>query len=143
MPDAPDIMIRRWFEEVWNQKREDTIDRMIAPQALVHGLPTPDNRPLRGPDEFKALYRQFRNAFPDLTVIVERTVREGEFVAAYCRCTGTHRGDGLGVPASGNAVDFMGMVIVKAAGDQFIEGWNCFDFLTCYEQIGIVRRLEA
>ena len=138
MSQAPDTMIRDWFEQLWNQKREDTIDRLLTADSLVHGLPTPDNQPLRGPDQFRALYRQFRQAFPDLRITVERTVREGNIAALHCRVKGKHEGDGLGVPASGRDVDFAGMVFVRADGDRFVEAWNCFDFLTCYQQIGAV-----
>jgi steroid delta-isomerase-like uncharacterized protein len=138
MSHAPDEMIREWFEQLWNQKREDTIYRLLAPRGVVYGLPTADHQPLRGPDQFKVLYRQFRQAFPNLRVTVERTVREGDFAALHCRVTAKHEGDGLGVPATGRTVDFTGMVFVRAEGDQFVEGWNCFDFLTCYQQIGLV-----
>ena len=143
MSQPPDTMIRQWFEQLWNQKREDTIDRLLAPHGLVHGLPTPDNQPLRGPDQFRVLYRQFRQAFPDLQITVERTVREGDLAALHCRVTGNHAGDGLGVPASGRDVDFQGMVFVRADGDRFVEAWNCFDFLTCYQQIGAVAAVPG
>ena len=143
MPQAPDTMIREWFEQLWNQKREDTIDRLLAPHGLVHGLPTPDNQPLRGPAQFRPYYRQLRQAFPDLRVTVERTVLEGDLVAVHCRATGKHAGDGLGVPATGKDVDFQGMVFVRADGDRFVEAWNCFDFLTCYQQIGAIATIAA
>jgi steroid delta-isomerase-like uncharacterized protein len=138
MSQAPDTMIREWFEQLWNQKREDTIDRLLATNGLVYGLPTPDNQPLQGPDQFRVLYQQFRRAFPDLKITVERTVCEGNLAALHCRARGKHTGDGLGVPASGKDVDFQGMVFVRADGDRFVEAWNCFDFLTCYQQIGAV-----
>ena len=143
MSQAPDTMIREWFEQLWNQKREDTIDRLLAPHGLVHGLPTPDNQPLRGPDGFRTLYRQFRSAFPDMKITVERTVREGDIAALHCRVRGKHEGDGLGVAASGNDVDFQGMVIVRVDGERFVEAWNCFDFLTLYQQIGVVASTEG
>jgi steroid delta-isomerase-like uncharacterized protein len=142
MSQAPDTMVREWFEQLWNQKREDTIDRLLAPHGLVYGLPTPDNQPLRGPDEFKAVYRQFRQAFPNLTIIIERTVREGDLAALHCRVTGKHEGEGLGVPPSGRTVNFTGMCFVRAEGDQFVEGWNCFDFQTCFQQIGAAAPLS-
>lgn len=138
MSQAPDTMIREWFEQLWNQKREDTIDRLLASHGMVHGLPTPGNQPLRGPEQFKALYRQFRQAFPDLQITVEQTVREGNIAALHCRVRGKHAGNGLGFPASGRDVDFQGMVFVRADGDKLVEAWNCFDFLTCYQQIGVV-----
>ena len=138
---AVDVLIKRWFDELWNQSREDTIDRLLAPSARVFGLPTPDNRPLKGPEEFKPFYRQFRAAFPDLRVTVERTVTQGDVAAVQCHVQGTHRGDALGVPATGKVVEFSGIVIVRAAGGKLVEGWNAFDFLTCFRQIGLVAEV--
>lgn len=142
MPETPEAMIRRWFEELWNQGREDTIDRLLAPNAKVYGL-TPDDRPITGPEEFKPFYRQFRQAFPDIKITVVHTVAEGDRVAAYCHVVGTHLGEGLGVPATKRPVEFSGMCIVRADGNQLVEGWNCFDFLTCYQQVGLMPQLNA
>ena len=135
-------MIRQWFEELWNQGREDTIDRLLSPDAKVYGLPTPGNGPI-GPAEFKPFYRQFRQVFPDIRITVVRTVAQGDLVAAYCDVTATHLGDGLGVPATNLKVEFSGMCIVRASGDRLVEGWNCFDFLRCYQQIGLMPQLNG
>lgn len=143
MSEAPDAMIRRWFEELWNQGREDTIDRMLAPDAKVYGLPTPDNTPPVGPGGFKPLYRQFRGAFPDLKIKVEQSVCEGDRAAVLVTCTGTHKGDTLGVPATGRPVKFEGMVIIQVKDGRLAAGWNSFDFLTMYQQIGAVPQLGA
>lgn len=140
-PANVDVLITRWFEELWNQSREDTIDRLLAPSASVFGLPTPDNRPLKGPEEFKPFYRQFRAAFPDLRVTIERIVKQGDVAAVQCRVKGTHRGDALGVPATGKVVEFSGIVIVRAAGGKLVEGWNAFDFLTCFREIGLIAEV--
>jgi predicted ester cyclase len=139
MPDTPDVMIRQWFEELWNQKREDAIDRLLAPEGKIYGLPTPDNRPLSGPAEFKPFFRQFRAAFPDIQVTVLRTITQGDLVAAHCQVKGTHLGDALGTTATHRAVEFSGMCMARAAGTQFVEGWNAFDFLSLYRQIGLVQ----
>lgn len=140
MASAPaDALIRQWFDELWNQGREDTIDRLLAPNATVHGLPTPDGKPLVGPAPFKELYRTFRTAFPDMRITVERMVAAGEHDAAVqVRAVGTHRGDALGVPATNRTVSFHGMVIIRAEHGKLVEGLNCFDFLTMYQQIGVV-----
>ena len=52
MPDTPEAVVHNWFEELWNQGREDTIDRLFAVDGIAHGLPTPDGSPLRGRDAF-------------------------------------------------------------------------------------------
>jgi len=49
----------------------------------------------------------------------------------------------LGTPATKQSVNFTGMCIVKASGHQFVEGWNSFDFLTCYQEIGLLPKTAA
>jgi len=143
MTETPDVMIRRWFEELWNQGREDTIDRMLAADARVHGLPTPDNQPPVGPEGFKPLYRAFRTAFPDLRITVDQVIREGDRAAAWVTCKGTHNGELMGIAATGAPVQFTGTVIIKVVNGRFVEGWNSFDFLSMYQQIGAVPQLGA
>jgi predicted ester cyclase len=50
--------------------------------------------------------------------------------------TGTHTGEMLGEAPTHRAVAFTGICIVRAKGDQLVEGWNAFDFLTCFQQVG-------
>ena len=140
---TPDALVKTWFEEVWNQGKEDAIDRLMAPDALIHDLPTADGAPMVGPAAFKPFYQRFRAALPDVRIQVVRTVVNGEFVAAHCRVTGTHSGDTLGVPPSSRSVSFSGMAIARVRNGQIAEGWNCFDFLTLYQQVGVLPALPA
>jgi hypothetical protein len=41
---------RRWFEEVWNQGREATIDELLAPDVVGHGLVDPNGNEVTGID---------------------------------------------------------------------------------------------
>ena len=59
-------------------------------------------------------------------------------MAAYCHVTGTHSGPGLGVAATGSAIDMKGMVLVEVRDGQVHEGWNCFDFMSLYQQVGML-----
>ena len=43
------VLARRWFEEVWNQRRTDTIDELLTDESVSHT----DSGPLRGKREFK------------------------------------------------------------------------------------------
>jgi steroid delta-isomerase-like uncharacterized protein len=140
MTKAADDVVREWFDEVWNQGRAESISRIMAADAVAHGLP---GGPAHGPEAFRPIFDAFRGAFPDLRINVERTVTEGDTVAAYCHVTGTHRGDALGIPASGQKIDFHGVTIARIIDGTIREGWNCFDFLTMYQQIGVVPRLPG
>ncbi len=138
MIDANAQVVISWFEEVWNAGSEAAIDQLMAPAAKFHGLPSADGGPIVGPAAFKPFFRSFRSAFPDVRVRVLRTVSEGDLVASHCRVTGTHVGPGLGVQPSGANIDFYGVAITTIRHRQIQEGWNCFDFLSLYQQVGVL-----
>jgi steroid delta-isomerase-like uncharacterized protein len=138
MQANPDAVLRTWFEEVWNQGREDTIDRLFARDGVGHGLP---GGPLRGPEDYKPFFRNFRGAFPDIRIDVIRTVTEGDMVAIHCRVTGTHTGHTLGITATGKTAEFSGMCIARIRNGQIVEAWNTFDFLTFYQQLGVLPQV--
>lgn len=143
MSNTPDAVVRTWFEELWNQKREDTIDRLFAAEGVVHGLPTPDGSPIRGREGFRPFYRAFRDAFPNIRVDVTQTVTEGEMITALCHVTGTHQGDHLGMAATGRQIDFWGMCMARVRDGYIVDAWNTFDFLALYQQIGMLPQLPS
>jgi predicted ester cyclase len=138
MSTAPDAVLRQWFKEVWNEGHEEAIDRLIAPDGVVFGLTGPGGPPLVGPAAFKPLFHMFREALGDLAVEIERTLVDGEYCAAYCRVRGRHVGHAFGDAPTNAPVDFHGMTIVRVRDGKLVEGWNCFDFLGMYQQIGWV-----
>ena len=135
MPQTPDAIAREWFDAVWNKRDESAIDRLLHPQAVAHGL---GPEPITGPEKFKIFSRAFKTAFGNMRIEVERTVTQGDTVVALCHVTGKHIGETLGGPATGRDVDFRGTTTFRLQGDKIIEGWNTFDFLTMYQQLGWV-----
>jgi steroid delta-isomerase-like uncharacterized protein len=134
-PVSNKAVMRRWFEEVWNKGRVEAIDEMLAPQGIAHGL-GPD---LHGPAEFKPFHAMFRGAFPDMKIQIGQIVAEGDLVSLQWTATGTHSGDHLGFPATGRQVQFSGMTIGRLDHQQIVEGWNSFDQLGLFVQLGVVN----
>ena len=132
-----DAVMRQWFKEVWNEKNEQTIDRLLAPDSVVHGLGGTDGD-LRGPEGFKRVFHTFHGALDNIHVEVEQTMTDGEMCTAFCRVRGRHFGDAFGAPGTGREVNFTGTVIARIRDGKLVEGWNNFDFLTMYQQIGWV-----
>jgi steroid delta-isomerase-like uncharacterized protein len=128
--------IHRWFEEVWNNKREDAIEEMFAEDGIANGLNDENGNPYRGPEGFKKLHRAFLSAYPDLKIEVVDTVVEGDKIAARCRVTGSHAGHGIGVAPTNQPVEFTGMVIVHVKDGKITEAWNEFNFMEMYKQVG-------
>jgi steroid delta-isomerase-like uncharacterized protein len=141
MSMSPREAALHWFEHVWNQGSESLIDRMLAKDARMHGLPTSDGQPLVGPGGFKTMYRQMRAAIPDIRFEVVRSVEEGNMVAVHCRVTGTHRGDDLGVAATGRPIEIWGMGMARVENGVIAEAWNSFDFMTLYQSVGLLPPL--
>lgn len=128
--------IHRWFDEVWNAQRESAVDEMFAEDGIAHGLADPEGNEIRGPEGFKKLHRAFVSAYPDLKIIVEDTVVEGDKIAARCRVSGSHHGHGLGVAPTNKPIEFTGMTIVRVQDGKITEAWNEFNFMEMYRQLG-------
>jgi steroid delta-isomerase-like uncharacterized protein len=127
-------LARRWFEEVWNQRRTDTIDDLLTDESVSHS----ESGPLRGKREFKErAHAVFLSAFPDLRMTVEGTVAEGDQVVVRWAATGTHLGDGLGFPATGQKVAFRGMTWIRFRDGKMVEGADCWN------QAGLIGSLRA
>jgi steroid delta-isomerase-like uncharacterized protein len=135
MSESAETLVRRWFDEVWNRGDASAIDRLLAPDAVVHGL-SPDGKPIVGREGFKPFYEEFRTGFPDLHVTIDQVLNQGDRVAVYCLAEGTHTGPMMGKAPTHLRVSFTGMVIVRTDGQFLVEGWNAWDFLRCFTQIG-------
>jgi len=125
--------VRRWFDEVWNKGRTDAIDEMYAPDGIAHGF-GPDRQ---GPAAFKEIHAMYRNAFPDLRIVVEDTVVEGDTVAARWSATATHQGPLVGLARTDKGVSFGGMTFIRMKDGKMVEGWNVFD------QMGMMQQLTS
>jgi predicted ester cyclase len=136
MPATPESVLRAWFDGVWNRGDASTIDRLMHADTMIHGLPTPDGQPIRGPHAFRPFYQSFRSAFPDVSVELLNVVTQGDLAVARCRVKGTQRGSLPDYPATGLPVTFEGFAMCQVDGDQVSAAWNCFDFLGMYRQLG-------
>src|ERR1044072_1217787 len=113
MPEANKALLRRWFEEVWNKGNADAIEEMFDENGIAHGLSEDPSTPLKGPQNFRPFHTMFRDAFPNMIVVVEDMVAEGDKVAARCAVRGKHEGELRGRAATQAPVEFSGITIVR------------------------------
>jgi steroid delta-isomerase-like uncharacterized protein len=138
MSEENKALLRRWFDEVWNKGNAEAVDEMFAADGIAYGLSDDESNPIKGPTGFKPFHATFRGAFPDIEVIVEDMIAEGDKVVARCSVRGKHTGDHLGIAASNSPVLFTGIAIVRVRDGKFVEAWNNFDFLKMNRQIGAI-----
>jgi steroid delta-isomerase-like uncharacterized protein len=128
-------LMRRWFKEVWNEGRIQTIHELLAPDAVGIGE-LEDGSPLRGPDEFVDFVKRTRGTFPDMKIEVQDIFGADDKVVVRWMATMTHRGDHLGISATGKPVQITGMSIARISNGQIVEGWDNWDQLAMLKQIG-------
>ena len=88
---------RRWFEEVWNQRRKTTNNEQKATEDSAHGR-SDGQKKLPGPVAFRGFWKRFINAFPDLRIEIDDVISQGDKTALRFHFTVTHRGADLGMP---------------------------------------------
>jgi len=138
MSNENKAIVERWFEEIWNQGREDVIDELLAPDAVIHGLEHPDSIGKTGPEAFKPFFHAFRGAFPDIHITIETIVAEGDDVMTLFNVTASHKGDQLGLAATEKEINISGMTLARIQNGQLVEGRNNIDLLKLYQQINVL-----
>jgi steroid delta-isomerase-like uncharacterized protein len=124
MTASNESIARRWFEEVWNQRRAETVRELLTPDSYGHT----HSGSLQGQEEFlKPVHTPFLESFPDLRLIIEDTVAEGDRVVVRWRVEGTHRGAGLGVEPTQRRVSFRGMTWLRFGNGKILEGIDCWN----------------
>lgn len=114
----------RWFEKVWNQRSEKTIDELMLPTTVGHQEGGPD---LVGPADFHGLYATFVGAIPDLKVKILHSVGDDRSACIHWEASGTHQGNFAGIAGSGATVQFRGMTLMIVKDDKIIEGWDSWN----------------
>jgi predicted ester cyclase len=136
-PDAA-ILIRRWFDEVWNKGMASSIDEQFPHDGLMWGIGRPDVAS-HGPADFKVFYETLRQAYPDIHVEIDQVVQEGDTAFARWTATMTHSGDGLGIAPTNKKLKICGMSACKVRDGKIVEGWNIWDQVGMARQLGVLE----
>lgn len=129
-------LIHRWFEEVWNKGRMEAIDEMASASVIGHGQARHDTD--IGLKEFKPFVVALRSAFPDMKIVIDHTIEQGDKAVARWTATMTHKGAFLGFAPTGKKVTITGTTMLRFANGKIVEGWDNWDQLGLLVQIGAV-----
>ena len=140
MADNASLM-RRWFEEVWNQGREETVDSMCAPDVIGYGQ-AEHGSDIHGPEHFKQFMRGFRAAFSEIHVQIHDSIEQGDKAVVRWTTTMKHSGPFLGIAATGKQVSVNGISIQQFKNGKIVAGWDNWDQLGLLVQLGAVPRAQ-
>jgi steroid delta-isomerase-like uncharacterized protein len=127
-------LVRRWFEELFNDAKLDVADEIVTPDHVSHDTSTPEHPP--GPEGERQLVNLVRGAFSDGRITIEDLVAEGDRVAVRWTFRGTHRGDFVRIAPTGNEVEMGAMDLFRVADGKIAETWSNVDMMTMMRQLG-------
>ena len=76
-------------------------------------------------------------AFPDYAHSVKDVIAKDDKVAVRWNCSGTHEGEFMGVPATGNKMEYGGLGIFQIKEGKIVGGWFMEDILWWMQQLGM------
>ena len=129
-------VIRRYFDEIWNQKKVEALVELVAENARGHDATSVE--PVIGFENIKQVVFLFHRAFPDMQVSLYDMIAEDDKVVARWGLRGTHSNLFMGVPASGKLVDVRGIIFFRLENKKIVEYWGNFDTLGLMKQIGAI-----
>lgn len=127
-------LIRRFYD-LWNLPDWDAVFELCDPAWVSHY--SSGDKSL---EENKQFWPTFYKAFPDIRFSFKHLIAEGDKVAFQEYWTGTHRGEFIGIAATGRRVELITTCIIRIANGKLMESWCTIDELRLMQQLGVIPK---
>jgi steroid delta-isomerase-like uncharacterized protein len=126
-------IVRRFFEEGPSKGNLSIANELLSPDFAIH-VPLPASPGVEGINE---IITTCRAAFEHLNVTIEDMIAEGDNVAARFTAHGIHKGNFMGLPATGKPITMTGIEIFRIKDGKIAELWGEANLLGLMQQLGI------
>jgi steroid delta-isomerase-like uncharacterized protein len=82
------------------------------------------------------MFTMLRKAFPDFKATIKHLMAEDDKVVLHMTWTGTHKGEFMGIPPTGQSIAINVIDIIRIAEGQFVEHWGVMDQMAMMQQLG-------
>jgi len=134
-------IVRRFFEEAWNQNRLADLDEYISAENVTH--PGTLSWPF-GPAAARELMKVWRTGLPDYQCQIKELIAEGDSVAARITFTGTHTGTfnvaSRTLPPTHKTIFDTEILVFHLVDRKIVEIWATWDRLSVLEQLGAIPK---
>ena len=141
LSDTNKTVSRRFLEEVWNKGNLAVLNEIIANDHVNSGPGTLPGLPT-GPEGSKQLVTVYLNAFPDVHFTIDEQIAEGDKVVTRWTAHGTHKGELVGIPATGKSSTVTGINVDRIVNGKIVESWGIFDQFGMMQQLGVIPMPE-
>jgi steroid delta-isomerase-like uncharacterized protein len=128
-------VIQAFIDDVLNEGRFERANDLVK-EDFVELDPLPGQE--QGREGLKAIVHALRTAFHDMHWVVKEMVSEGGKVVTRFVWTGVHRGDFLGIPATGRSVEVKGVVIDRLEDGKMADSRILMDTMGLMQQLGVI-----
>ena len=125
---------RRFYDEVFTQKKLNTIDELCDPAFVDHSA-LPGQAP--GAEGLKRSFADMLAGLPDLRVTVHEMIAEGDIVVARFTAEGTHTGTIFGAAPTGKRVTLRGIDMIRIKNGRAMEAWHEGNDVEIFMQLGV------
>jgi predicted ester cyclase len=113
-------LVRRWYEEMWNEWNESVIAEIVHPGLTFRGSLGPEHRGRHG----IASYMRFvRATFPDFHNRIDLLIAEWPRVFAQLTYTATHQGPLFEFAPTGRRVEYAGAAVFTVQDRWIADAW--------------------
>jgi steroid delta-isomerase-like uncharacterized protein len=121
--------------DAYNGKKLEAFDALLTDDVVL----VRDEEKAHGREEFKKVLARLQKAFPDIQYMIEDTVVAGDRIILRWQARGTHKGEYLGIPATGRSASYTGITIYELKGDKVAKIFVAADLLSLLKRLRETR----
>jgi steroid delta-isomerase-like uncharacterized protein len=129
-------VVKRFVEEVKNQRKFEKMDQFFAPGYLEHNTTVASFG--KGTEGYKKFLGHLFTAYPDDVLTIEFIFAEGDRVCYRASETGTNKGEFLGIPPTGKKATWTEIQFFRFENGKIVEHWVDVDIYSWFVQIGVI-----
>lgn len=120
--------------QIWNQGDLSLVDEVYTTQCVRYDAGWPN--PIRGLNALQSHFQFYRSAFPDINMIIEETIMEGDKIVWHWTLTGTNTGPMGEAPATNKEVRLSGISIGRIVDGKVAEVGDFYNQASLLLQLG-------
>lgn len=130
----PKAVLAKFGEEIFAKKDFSQLSKLMREDYIQHNPLVPQGR-----EGFQKFFDAWFKASPDFKYELKQIISDGDRVWTYGVYSGTHKGDWLGIPATGKSYKFDAVDIFRVQDGKLAEHWDVLDAHALFKQLGVVN----
>jgi steroid delta-isomerase-like uncharacterized protein len=131
-PEESKVVVRRFIDEIFVKGNAEAVDKLATHDFVPHSWPSV----APGAESLKQAVRRVSAALSDVRMKIEDMIAEDDKVAVRLTAHGTHRGDFMGLTATGKQYSISETHIFHMRDGKVAEHWRDADMLGLMRQLG-------